>query len=381
METRFVDQAADLEQLCRDLAHSAFVAVDTEFVREQTYYPRLALIQIANDRLIACIDPLAIEDLSPLKALFADPALTKVFHAADQDLEIFHLLFGELPRPLFDTQVAATVLGQGDQIGYAALVKEVLGIELDKSHTRTDWLQRPLDAKQIRYAEDDVRHLAQLYPLQLAALQRQGRADWLEEDFAALIDPARYQADPQNAWRRVKGGNKLRGVQLAILQQLCAWRERLAIEKDKPRRWIAADNILIDIARLRPKDLKALEKIRGIPAGLVQRNGQRLLQCVRDGEALPKDQWPSLARPKRLTGADDALVDALSAIVKLSAAEHQISPATLAGRKELEALVHGQRELPVLSGWRRRHGGRQLLEFLEGGSQIAVQAGRLTLTD
>ncbi|ALP52218.1 ribonuclease D [Candidatus Tenderia electrophaga] len=380
METRFINQPADLEHLCRELAHSSFVAVDTEFVREQTYYPQLALIQIADDTRIACIDPLAIEDLSPLKALFANPAVTKVFHAADQDLEIFYLLFGELPQPLFDTQVAATVLGQGEQIGYAALVKDVLDIELDKSHTRTDWLQRPLDAKQISYAEDDVRHLARLYPLQLEALQRQGRADWLDEDFAALIDPTRYQVDPQGTWQRVKGSNKLRGVQLAILQQLCAWREQLAMDKDKPRRWIAADNVVLDIARLRPKDLKALEKIRGIPTGLVQRNGQRLLQCVREGEALPKDEWPTQARPKRLTDADDALVDVLSAIVKLSAAEHRISPATLAGRKALEALVRGERELPILTGWRRRHGGQQLLDFLSGDGRLAVQAGRLNLT-
>lgn len=381
METRFVDQTAALEQLCSELAQSEFVTVDTEFVREQTYFPRLALIQIANDRLIACIDPLAIDDLAPLKALFANPAVTKVFHAADQDMEIFYLLFGELPHPIFDTQVAATVLGQGDQIGYAALVKEVLGVELDKSHSRTDWLQRPLEAKQLRYAEDDVRYLAQLYPLQRDALAKQGRSDWLEEDFAALIDPTRYQADPENAWRRIKGTNKLRGIQLAVLKQLCAWREHRAIEKDKPRRWIAADHILLDIARLRPKDMKSLEKIRGIPANLVQHSGQRLLTCVREGEALPKEQWPSLARPKRLNEAEDALVDALSAIVKLCAAEYQITPATLAGRKALEALVRGERELPILQGWRRRHGGQQLLAFLEGECRMQVQRQGLTLCD
>jgi ribonuclease D len=381
METRFVDQPAALEQLCQELANSEFVTVDTEFVREQTYFPQLALIQIANDAIIACIDPLALKDLTPLKELFANPAVTKVFHAADQDMEIFYLLFGELPHPLFDTQVAATVLGQGEQIGYAALVQEILGVELDKSHSRTDWLQRPLDPKQISYAEDDVRYLAQLYPQQLEALQRQDRADWLEEDFAALTNPARYRPEPQTAWRRIKGSNKLRGVQLAILQQLCAWREELAIDKDKPRRWIAADHILTDIARLRPKEMKALEKIRGIPSGLVQRNGQRLLQCVRDGEAMPKEQWPVLSRPKRLSSAEDALVDALSAIIKLCAEEYRITPATLAGRKTLEALVRGERELAILSGWRRRHGGQQLLDFLEGGSQITVHQGRLSLHD
>ena len=380
METRFIDQSADLEQLCQELSHSEYISVDTEFVREQTYYPQLALVQIANERVIACIDPVAITDLAPLKALFRNSAVTKVFHAAGQDMEIFYLIFGELPQSLFDTQIAATVLGQGEQIGYANLVKEMLGVELDKSHTRTDWLQRPLSTKQISYAEDDVRYLNQLYPMQLKALEAQGRSDWLSEDFASLADPKRYQSDPQTAWRKIKGLNKLKGVQLAILQQLSAWREQQAIDKDKPRRWIAADVILLDIAKLRPKDIQALEKIRGIPASLVQRNGDKLLQCVHDAEALPKEQWPSLPRPKQLSSEQDALVDALTAIVKLSAKQYQITPATLASRKELEALVRGERNLSILTGWRRHHGGEELLAFLEGKSRYCVEQGKLSIT-
>ncbi len=305
--------------------------------------------------------------------------MTKVFHAAGQDMEIFYLLFGELPQPLFDTQVAATVLGQGEQIGYANLVKEILGIELDKSHSRTDWLQRPLDPKQISYAEDDVRYLTQLYPKQLKALEQQGRADWLADDFASLANPARYQTDPQTTWRKIKGINKLKGIQLAVLQKLCTWREQQAMEKDKPRRWIAADHILVDIAKLRPKDMKALEKIRGIPANLVQRRGETLLQYIREAEAQPKEEWPKLPRPKRLSSADDALVDALSALVKLSADQFQISPTTLANRKELEQLIHGERELAILSGWRRHHGGELLLAFLEGKCSIEVTQNRLSL--
>ena len=225
-----------------------------------------------------------------------------------------------------------------------------------------------------------MRHLVQLYRRQFDALQQQGRSDWLEDDFAALSNPARYQVEPQNAWRKVKGTNKLRGLQLAVLQQLCAWRERLAIDKNKPRRWIAADHLLLDIAKLRPKDMNALEKIRGIPASLVQHHGQVLLQCVRDAEALPKEQWPSLPRPKRLSSADEALVDALSAIIKLSAEQYQITPATLASRKELEQLVNGEREVAILRGWRRHHGGDQLLEFIQGKARISVRQGRLVLS-
>lgn len=379
METRFITQAAELEQLCQQLSQSEFVTVDTEFVREQTYYPQLALIQIADQQTIACIDPLAIEDLAPLKQLFSNPAVTKVFHAAGQDMEIFYLIFGELPHPLFDTQIAATVLGQGEQIGYANLVKELLNVDLDKSHSRTNWLQRPLDPKQISYAEDDVRYLSQLYPLQLQALESQGRSDWLKEDFTELANPARYQSDPDTAWRKIKGLNKLKGLQLAILQKLSAWREQQAIDKDKPRRWIAADVIMLDIAKLRPKDIPALEKIRGITANLVQRNGDKLLQCICEAEAMPKEQWPNLPRPKRLTVGQDALVDVLSAIVKLSAQQYQITPTTLASRKELEQLVHGERELAILNGWRRHHGGEQLLAFLQGECQIRSQDNQLKL--
>jgi ribonuclease D len=381
METRFINQSAALAQLCDDLGRSEFVAVDTEFVREQTYYPQVALIQIANDKIIACIDPLTVDDLAPLKALFANPSVTKVFHAADQDMEIFFLLFGELPQPLFDTQVAATVLGQGEQVGYAKLVKEMLDIELDKSHSRTDWLKRPLDPKQISYAEDDVRYLAQLYPLQLESLAQQNRTDWLADDFAALTNPQRYQTEPADAWRKVKGTNRLKGVQLAVLQKLCVWREEQAIGNNKPRRWVVSDLILLDLAKLRPKDLKGLEKIRGLPSHLLQRHGQTLLDCIRTAEAMPREEWPRLPRHHRLSGAEEALVDALSAIVKLCAAQYQITPSTLTGRKELEKLVQGERDLPVLSGWRRHHGGEQLLAFLQGESELALepQTGRLTL--
>jgi len=379
METRFISQADELEQLCQQLSQSEFVTVDTEFVREQTYYPQLALIQIADQQTIACIDPLAIDDLSPLKQLFSNPAVTKVFHAAGQDMEIFYLIFGELPQPLFDTQIAATVLGQGEQIGYANLVKELLDVDLDKSHSRTNWLQRPLDPKQISYAEDDVRYLSQLYPLQLKALEAQNRSDWLTEDFASLANPARYQSDPDMAWRKIKGLNKLKGLQLAVLQKLSAWREQQAIDKDKPRRWIAADVIMLDIAKLRPKDITALEKIRGIPANLVQRNGDKLLQCIREAEAMPKEEWPSLPRPKRLTPGQDALVDVLSAIIKLNAQQYQITPTTLASRKELEQLVHGESDLAILSGWRRHHGGEQLLAFLQGDCQLSAQDKQLKL--
>lgn len=379
MSTHFIDNHHALAQLCAQLTGSPFIAVDTEFVRERTYYPQLALIQVSNGEVIACIDPLAIDDLTPLKSLFADPRTTKVFHAASQDMEVFYYLFGELPQPLYDTQIAATLQGLGDQIGYAALVQEMLGVELDKSHSRTDWLQRPLSDKQISYAEDDVRYLAKLYPMQRQQLEELGRLAWLDDDFNLMGDPNRYRPNPASAWLRVKGLNRLRGVQLAILEKLGAWREERAMEKDQPRRRIASDETLLDIAKLRPKTIQALGKLRDFPESLLNKQGEALLQCVRDAEALPKESWPKLNLPQRLDSAQEALVDALQAIMKLSAHQYQINITTLTSRKELEELVRGERELPILQGWRRHHGGEQLLEFMEGKSQLQASSKGLVL--
>ncbi len=379
MTTHFIENHQDLVQFCAQLSGSPFIAVDTEFVRERTYYPQLALIQISNGELIACIDPLAIEDMTPLKTLFADTGTTKVFHACSQDMEVFYHLFGELPTPLYDTQIAATLQGLGDQIGYAALVQDMLGVELDKSHSRTDWLQRPLNDKQISYAEDDVRYLAQLYPMQRAQLEELGRLPWLDDDFNLISDPKRYRPNPATAWLRVKGINKLRGVQLAILEKLGVWREERAMEKDQPRRRIAGDETLLDIAKLRPKSLQALAKLRDMPESLVNKQGEALLKCVVDAEAMPKESWPKLNLPQRLDSAQEALVDALQAIMKLNAQQYQINITTLTSRKELDELVRGERELPILQGWRRHHGGEQLLEFMEGKSQLQASSNGLVL--
>ncbi len=379
MTTHFIDNHQDLVQFCAQLSGSPFIAVDTEFVRERTYYPQLALIQISNGELIACIDPLAIDDLTPLKTLFADPRTTKVFHACSQDMEVFYHLFGELPTPLYDTQVAATLQGLGDQIGYAALVQDMLGVELDKSHSRTDWLQRPLSDKQISYAEDDVRYLAQLYPMQHQQLKELGRLAWLDDDFNLIGDPQRYRPNPASAWLRVKGINKLRGVQLAILEKLGVWREERAMEKDQPRRRIAGDETLLDIAKLRPKSLQALAKLRDMPESLVNKQGEALLQCVSLAETMPKESWPKLNLPQRLDSAQEALVDALQAIMKLNAQQYQINITTLTSRKELDELVRGERELPILQGWRRHHGGEQLLEFMEGRSRLEASSKGLVL--
>lgn len=375
----YVDSPTALAELCRDLADSPWIALDTEFMREKTYRPQLCLLQVATPNRIACIDPLAIDDLTPLLDLLHAPERLKVLHAARQDLEIFYLLRGEVPGPVFDTQLAATLLGHGDQVGYGNLVRNVLGIELDKNQTRTDWSRRPLDAAQLTYAADDVRYLARLYPLMRDRLEALGRLEWLNEDFAALSDPSTYAVDADRAWTRISGSQKLKGRQLAVLQRLAAWREQRAQATDRPRKWVLADPILIDLARLMPTDLAKLGRIRGVESGLVSRHGETLLGLIREAKALPQTQWPERPGYLQLSPEQDALADAMMAVLRLRAGELQISASMLATRKDLERLAADESaDLPVLHGWRREAAGEALLAFRSGQGRLRVEAGRLS---
>lgn len=374
----YVDSPAALEHLCTELASSPWLALDTEFMREKTYLPQLCLIQVATPERVACIDPLALDSLEPLLALLRDPKQLKVLHAARQDLEVLYLLGGQVPSPVFDTQLAATVLGYGDQVSYANLVRSVSGVELDKNQTRTDWSRRPLEPEQIDYAADDVRYLAQLYPVLRDRLAGLGRLNWLDEDFVALSDPATYENPPDAAWLRVSGHQRLKDRQLAILQQLAAWRERRAREHNRPRKWVLADQVLLDLARLMPSDRSGLSRIRGLEKGSVERFGTALLQVIAEAQALPRAQWPERPPARQLAPEQDALVDTLMAVLRLQAAAAGVSTTTLAGRRELEQLALGERELPVLRGWRRGVAGETLLALLAGRLSLQVVDGQLS---
>ncbi|MBI1422488.1 MAG: ribonuclease D [Gammaproteobacteria bacterium] len=377
----FIDSTADLQRACAQLSDQPCLAVDTEFVREKTYYPVLCLIQIASPDFCACIDPLAIDDLSPLANILLNQAITKVFHAARQDQEVLQQTLGAIPAPVFDTQIAATLLGLGDQIGYANLVRHFLDVQLAKGHARTDWERRPLSHEQLSYAADDVRYLIALYPLMRQALTELGRLDWLAEDFAALTSPQLYHNDPPQQWMRVSGVQKLKGVQLAILQQLAAWREQQAQQHNKPRKWILSDDILLAIAMQAPHKSEQLERIRGIPPATVQRHGQTLLDLIAQAKALPKNDWPILSRRRTLSPNQEALLDALMAIIKLEASAQQINATALSTRADLEALITGESDVPLLHGWRHGIAGHQVQAFLQGQTQLAVTAqGTLTTT-
>lgn len=376
----YVDSAAALAELCDEIAPSPWIALDTEFMREKTYRPQLCLLQLATTDRIACVDPLAVPDLSPLLDLLQDPSRLKVVHAARQDMEIFYLLRGEVPGPIFDTQLAATLLGHGDQVGYAPLVRSVLGVELEKNQTRTDWAQRPLDAAQLSYAADDVRYLARMYPILCDRLEALGRLEWLRGDFEALTDVKTYSVDPARAWLRISGNQKLKDRQLAVLQRLAAWRELRAQEVNRPRRWVLGDQILLDLARLMPTDSAKLGRIRGLETGIINRHGAELLGLIDEAKSLPPEQWPVRPVHLQLSPEQEALVDALMAVLRLQSAELGISASMLATRKDLERLALGEdSDLALLRGWRREAAGQRLLAFIDGRLSLRSAAGRLTL--
>lgn len=362
-ETLYIDTETQLHELCTQLAGSQWLALDTEFVREKTYYPKLCLIQISDGEHIACIDPLAIKDLEALFTLLYDPAITKVWHACSQDLEIFAHLRADIPAPLFDTQLAASLLGHGNQASYAAVVKELCGVELDKSHSRTDWSRRPLSEAQLIYAADDVRYLCDVYKKLRDELDDSGRGEWLAEDFTAMTDVQRYLVDMQSVWQQVKGLEVLQGAQLAVLQALGAWREKRAQKSDTPRRWLMADELLVALAQVNPDDANGLTAA-GLSDKAQDRYGNELRVLIRQALATPQEQWPIITHRDRPTPEEKKLGKDLMNAVKKAAEEHNIDSALLATRKTLNALIAGERDLLVLQGWRRTIIGETLLKII-----------------
>jgi ribonuclease D len=377
MTVEFIDQHADLVDFCSRIKGCEWMTVDTEFLREKTYHPQLCLIQVATPDYIACIDPLKLTDLNPILDLLYNPDITVVFHAARQDLELLFLIREALPAPIFDTQIAATVLGYGEQIGYGNLVSKCLGVELDKAHSRTDWTKRPLDPAQIEYAADDVRYLRDVYLLLNKELADKNRRHWLDEDFDLLTNKETYIPQPEAIWRKTKGAGRLKGLQLAILQKLASWREQRAIKSNRPRRWILKDDILLDLAKLVPDSIDKLSMVRGLEEKLINRFGQTWIDLIEQAKVLPKDQWPVIKKPQPLTNQQDAVVDAVLALLRKLCDEHDIATSIVATRKEIEKLVSGERDLAILQGWRNDIIGHKLLAFINGEISITANSDQL----
>jgi ribonuclease D len=360
-DATLVTNQPQIEAAVFRLQSAARLAIDTEFMRERTYYPQLCLVQVATDSDCFLVDPLAGLDLEGLYALLADRSKIKILHAARQDLEVLQLGGRPVPAPVFDTQVAAAMLGFPPQAGYAELVARQLGHSIDKGQTRTDWSRRPLTPEQLAYAADDVHHLLTLQTEFAARLEGKGRAAWLAEDAAALEEPSLYRTEPAEAWRRLKGLGRLRPREQAAARALAEWRERRAIESDKPRGWILTDEALYAVATAAPRTARDLEAVRALPPAVVRKRGDELLSLVASAveSASAADLEPIGRRP---TPQENALVSKLQQLVRDEAAALGVSPEVLCTRRDVEALVFTDRGEPaVLRGWRRAVIGEKLL--------------------
>ena len=375
----YIDNTQKLNDLLARLEHAEWVTLDTEFIREKTYYPRLCLIQIASADVLACIDPLQIPDLQPFLQWLRDPRRIKVLHAAWQDLEIFyHLGNGALPAPIFDTQIAAAVLGMGDQLGYGRLVENLLGVVLDKSQSRTDWSRRPLTPAQLEYAIDDVRYLRDVYQQLRQQLEKLGRLKWLDKPFQKLADPNTYAIDPRSSWERVRGLQILKPHQLAILREIAAWREERALHKDIPRRWILSDEILLDMARMQPDSAQGLRHIRGLSDEQIERHGGEWLSCIARGKAIPKSEYPQLPRRRKLDANMSVVADLLMALLNQIANEHGISAQMIATRQQIEKMLEEGR-VTLADYWRGALVNDVFTAVLSGKTSIRIQDQRVVL--
>ena len=372
---------AELAALCQRLHAEPFVTIDTEFMRERTYWPELCVVQLAGSAEVAIVDAEAPGlDLAPLGALMADPAVTKVFHAARQDIEIFLLKFGDVPRPLFDTQIAAMVAGFGEQVGYDALVAALTGGHIDKAHRFSDWSARPLSPAQIAYAAADVTYLRGVYTKLRAELEREGRLGWVAEEMAALADPKTYAADPESMWQRLRPRSNNRRF-LGTLRAIAAWREREAQRVNIPRQRLLKDEALLEIAATAPKTVAELARARGVTRGFAEgRAGASLLAAIAAAAALPESAMPDVARASDRGRPSPALVSLLKVLLAAKSEQHHVAPRLLASSDDIDRLAtEDAPEIPALHGWRREVYGDDALALKQGRIALGVNGRRVKL--
>ena len=372
----------ELQALCTRLSLEPFIAVDTEFMRETTYYPKLCLVQVAGPDEAAVIDPLAPGlDLEPLLLLLGDATLMKVFHAGRQDVEIFNNL-GVIPKPVFDTQIAAMAAGFGEQIAYDALMRQMLKVEIDKSSRFTDWARRPLSAAQLSYALADVVHLAEAYPKLRERLEKKGRMPWVGEEMADLTDPSNYDMDPENAWKRLKP-RRYTARYLSVFKAVAAWRERTAQLRDQPRGRILKDEAIDEIATQTPSTPEAFERLRSVPKGFGgSKFGAELAAVVKQAVADADTYAPVVERPERSGPAPGAVVELLKVLLKSKAEEANVAPRLIASVADLEKIaISDKADTPALKGWRRQLFGEDALKLKRGELALVLEGARVTVVE
>ena len=379
----YITEQSQLNEFIEHALTSDVLAVDTEFIREKTYWPKLCLLQLGTEDRFVAVDPFRVRDLRPLAKLFEAEGIVKIFHAAKQDLELIHRELGVVTKPVFDTQIAASLLGDTLQIGYGALVLSECGVKLKKSDSFTDWSRRPLTDSQIEYALDDVVYLPRLYRSLTSKLEALGRLSWLKPDFDELSNEARYMDDPNERYKRLKRVNQLTRRQLSVARTLAAWREITAMKRDIPRKWILTDEQLVEICKREPRTLDQLFMVRGVSSSLGMNDSRRVLNLCVKALDLPEDEWPELPRaiPRNEPNVD-AQVDVLSALVKLRAKENDIAFAVLASHADLVKIARGHYEdVDVLRGWRRAIVGEDLLALMDGRIALGLSDGQIEIIE
>lgn len=375
---------AALQDFCASVEKAPFITVDTEFLRDRTYYAKLCLIQVSGpDKKAVAIDPLSTDerlDLSPLFALFENTDILKVFHAARQDLEILWQMTGKMLHPLFDTQVAAMVCGYGEQIGYEALVSDITKEKADKSSQFTDWARRPLSAKQMTYALNDVIYLVDIYHHLSRRLERDGRSEWVKEEMEILTSPSTYEIDPLDSWKRLKI-RSAKPRDLAVLKELCAWRELEAQRKDVPRNRILRDETLMDLGFQRPQSEADLARIRGISQDMAQaRIGKTLIDVIARGMAVPDHEAPRLEHKTPLSPRHAQVVEMLKMLLRIQAAEYNVAGKLIAGSEDIENfVVSPDTDTHLTHGWRHEVFGRHARDMMDGRLALTLEKGKIRL--
>ena len=367
-----------LEDFCQKIAGEKIVAVDTEFLRERTYFPKLCLVQVGAGGLTAAVDPILIEDLSPLARIFEDPTVTKVLHACGQDLEVLLDGMGCVCAPVFDTQLAAAFLGLRQQVSYGSLVESYCGVRLPKAESLTDWSRRPLDAEQLEYAEDDVRYLPGIYERMVAELARLDRLGWVSPEMDALCDPAKIRRDPSEAFLRLRRSGSLTRRQLAVAREVCAWREGVAAERDVPRKWVVSDEVVVEACKRTPGSLDRLRRIRGTEQ-LSDRDARGLIDAVARGVACPAEECPRVTKHVRPSAETEGVIDLMYAVLRLVSERSGVATQLIATRDDLLDFLQDRRRSPLSRDWRWVLAGETLDRLLSGEVGLTVKAGKIEL--
>ena len=378
----YIANQEDLEAFANRAMRSSVLAIDTEFLREKTYYAKLCLLQLATDDETAIVDPFEVDDLRVLAPLLENESVVKLFHAGGQDLEILLREVGTLPRPLFDTQVAAALLGHTQQIGYAALVHAECGVTLKKIDSFTDWSRRPLSESQLEYAADDVAYLPRMYERMRAQLVELGRLAWLDRDFEDLADPKRYATNERERYRRLKRVSQLSRRQLAAAREVAAWRELEAQRRDVPRKWVVTDEQIVEACKREARTIDELFMVRGMSDRLSTKDARCVVALMSSALDAPPDAWPEPDRCGKNEPNVDAELDLMCALVRLRAKQNGVAFPTLASHDDLARVARGYREGgDVLRGWRRSLVGEELLRLLEGKIALSLSNGESKVTE